>query len=385
MESDSNGDTENRSAIIEHLIAIWSRVLQVSPVFPESDFFELGGDSLLAVGLFLEIERTMGVSLPLTTIYDAPTVSALADVIASGDAPDYSRLVPLNDGGVGAPFFFVHGLGGTVMELAALGRTIATERPIFAIQARGLDGKEPPIDNIEEMAALYVEDIRQKQPAGPYFIGGYSFGGLVAFEMARLFGAENVALLVMVDAYAHPRTWPLKTRVLVRGQRARRRLRLFRQRPVRESAGFFYRTARKLVARRPPAGGSNMPEVWLGRADPNLPLPLQDVRNAAAISVLDYKPAYYPGKVTFLRAATTGAVFPRDPSPIWSPLSAEFELHTVEGNHASMIVGEVSSIAGCISACLAEASPVGDAARAPLRAPRHRSAEKMLLQSEPAA
>src|SRR5262252_5633335 len=135
-----------RPEIVARLTTLWSRALLLPSVACDANFFDLGGDSLMAVGLFLEIERELGVKFPITAIYDAPTIAELADLIAGeAAAPAFDHFVCLKPGDDSAPLFIVHGVGGTVIELANLGRRIRTPRAVYAIQARGLDGLEPPL------------------------------------------------------------------------------------------------------------------------------------------------------------------------------------------------------------------------------------------------
>ncbi|MBV9330104.1 MAG: alpha/beta fold hydrolase, partial [Alphaproteobacteria bacterium] len=206
--------------LVEKLCHLWAKILQAQEVGPDSDFFELGGDSLTAITLLIEIEREFGIRLPVTVIYDAPTVAQQAELICSDATPEFSPLVQLKPG-AGRPLFIVHGFGGTVFELAPLGRQIAWKGPVYAIQARGIDGREPPLTSVEQMASLYLSAVKEVQPQGPYLLAGYSFGGLIAFEMARLARAANdkVGLLLLIDSYPHPAHWPSRAR---RDQRRRK-------------------------------------------------------------------------------------------------------------------------------------------------------------------
>src|SRR5262249_4615088 len=137
-------------------------------------------------------------------------------------------------------FFVVHGVGGTVMELTKLGALIDHAGSVYAIQAKGADGLETPLTSVEDMAAYYVAAIREVQPQGPYLLAGYSFGGLVALEMARRLEemGEHIGLLVLIDAYGNPRTWPLSTRLGVRGRRLMHRLSLLAKNPLRETRAY---------------------------------------------------------------------------------------------------------------------------------------------------
>src|SRR5260370_4691198 len=164
---------------------MWPRQLRRSAIRPDENFFDLGGASLLARAVGLEIAAATGRELPITTIYDAPTIDALAALLEDERTPQYCPLVLLKPGADMAPLFIVHGLGGNVVEILPLANRIETPRPIYGIQARGVDGIELPLQRVEDMAEAYLDAIRTVQPNGPYFLAGYSFGGLVAFEMAH--------------------------------------------------------------------------------------------------------------------------------------------------------------------------------------------------------
>jgi thioesterase domain-containing protein/acyl carrier protein len=355
-----------RAETVARLTKLWLRTLQLSSVEIDADFFDLGGDSLMAVGLFLEIERELGVKFPITAIYDAPTIAGLADLIASEAAPPaFDHFVALKPGDDSAPLFIVHGVGGTVMELANLGGRIRSPKAVYAIQARGLDGLEPPLQRIEDMAALYVQEIQRRQPVGPYWIGGYSFGGVVALEMARLLGPENIAKLVMIDAFAHPMTWPIKSRATVRARKLVRRAREITRQPLHQTVAALRRKVLGLFRDRESRKVERAAYInsWLGAVNPNLPLPLRQTRIAGDAALIAYKPSRYPGKVTFIRAGKTGAVFPSDAANVWRRLTGTFELHTTAGDHRSILGEHAPALADRISACLAPPQP----ARGPVR------------------
>jgi len=345
----------DRAATIERLTAIWSRALRLPSADVDANFFDLGGDSLMAVGLFLEIEQALGIKFPITAIYDGPTIRELAELIESEAAPAYDHFVTLKPGDDSAPFFIVHGVGGTVIELATLGKLIRGPNAVYAIQARGLDGRAPPLERIEDMAALYVEEIKHRQKQGPYRIGGYSFGGVVAFEMARLLGPENVAQLLMIDAYAHPHTWPLKSRATVRARKLAYRVRDLSQQPFGATVAVVRRKLLNLFRDREARRAERAVYVnnWLGAVDPNLPLPLRQTRVAGDAALIAHSPKYYPGKITFIRAGKTGPVFPSDAANVWRRKTRHFELHTTLGDHRSMLSAHAPALAERISALLA--------------------------------
>ena len=198
-----------KDPIAIELLAIWRRILRLPSLRPTDNFFEVGGHSLLAARLFSEIRSRLRKSLPLATLFEAPTVESLARVIASTGEPEWSPLVPIRTIGNSKPFFCVHPIGGNVLIFKKLSECIEIAA-VYGLQARGLDGQEQPDTSIEEMAADYLNSVRQTQPSGPYLLGGYSAGGLVALEMARLLheAGERVDLLVLFDTFLHPDSLP---------------------------------------------------------------------------------------------------------------------------------------------------------------------------------
>lgn len=179
------------------LAALWRRHLAVEEVGAHDDFFALGGDSLTAARLFAELD----VKLPLSTLLQAPTLRELAAEVEKG-APAWPSRVLVQAGDGRRPFFCVHGLFGNAIAFRRLAETMGPEQTFHGLQARGLDGREAPLERIEDMAARYLEEVVEAQPEGPYRIGGWSFGGLVAFEMARQLKAagREVALLAILDS-----------------------------------------------------------------------------------------------------------------------------------------------------------------------------------------
>lgn len=184
------------------LALIWQELLGVDSVGLDQNYFDLGGDSVLAVHLFAQIEKTFRVKLPLATLFDAPTIQELAGILRS-EAPSkgWSPLVAIQDSGSRPPFFCVHGAGGNVLIYRELSRNLGPDQPFYGLQSQGLDGTYPPLTRIEDMAATYMKAIRRRQPHGPYLIGGYCGGGLIAFEVAQQLQSqgEQVALLALLD------------------------------------------------------------------------------------------------------------------------------------------------------------------------------------------
>ena len=202
VQDSSKGQPGISDEIARRLTRVWKEVLGLDSVTPDQNYFDLGGDSVLAVNLFAQIEKTFGVKLPLATLFEAPTIEELAVILRVEARPaGWSPLVKIQPSGSRPPFFCIHGAGGNVLIYHALSQRLGADQPFYGVQALGLDGSCPPLAHIEEMAVLYAQEIRKVQPRGPYFLGGYCMGGTVAFETAQQLHAqgEQVALLAMFD------------------------------------------------------------------------------------------------------------------------------------------------------------------------------------------
>jgi thioesterase domain-containing protein/acyl carrier protein len=191
-----------RDALERQLVDIWREVLNVPAVSVEDNFFALGGHSLLAVRLMSMIEALTGRRLPIAAIFQGPTVASLARLLTADDALLPSCIVPIQPLGGRPPLFIVHGASGQVMRYQALAQLLGPDRPVYGIQAAGLDGEEAPITRADDMVALYVRQLREIQPRGPYRLAGWSVGGLVVLEIARTLEAagEKVAFLGILDS-----------------------------------------------------------------------------------------------------------------------------------------------------------------------------------------
>ena len=193
-----------RTAVEEVLAEIWAELLGIAHIGVHDSFFERGGHSLLAVLLMAQIEKRLGKTLPLAALFSAPTLEALAALAeTSGGHPAGRKgrgpLVAIKPEGNQAPFFCVHPVGGNVLCYLDLARHLAPDQPFYALQT---PDDRPPAKSVEEMAARYLAEVRRVQPQGPYRLGGWSMGGLIAFEMARQLAAEGqeTELLALIDA-----------------------------------------------------------------------------------------------------------------------------------------------------------------------------------------
>jgi amino acid adenylation domain-containing protein len=187
---------------LEHqLIEIWEKVLDLKNIGIDDNFFDLGGHSLVALQLFTEIEKVWHKKLLLAVLLESPTIAGLAKIIRTGDIPNWSPVVLLKPSENELPLFCVHPLGGNLFDYHTLSKILDIHRPIYGLQPRGIDGKQQPIERIEDMASYFIQSIQTIQPQGPYFITGYSFGGIVAFDIARQLTeqGEKIAFLGLID------------------------------------------------------------------------------------------------------------------------------------------------------------------------------------------
>ncbi|MEC4812178.1 MAG: amino acid adenylation domain-containing protein [Scytonema sp. PMC 1069.18] len=207
-----------RNELESQLTQIWEEILNVKPIGISNNFFDLGGHSLLAVKLFAQIEKKLGKKLPLATLFQSGTVEALANLLAENKANENqipkasnqqnksqnasSCLVPIQPQGSKPPFFCIHPLGGEVLCYRPLALQLGIDQPFYGIQPRGLNGEQPPLTNLKEMASLYIREMQTIQPNGPYYLGGYSMGGIIAYEMAQQLRqqGQEIGILAMFDS-----------------------------------------------------------------------------------------------------------------------------------------------------------------------------------------
>jgi aspartate racemase len=297
------------------LTAVWEAVMEIRPIGREQSFFDLGGHSILAVRMMHGIEKSLGRKLPITALLEAPTVAGLAELLRRENwKPSWSSLVPIQPRGDRTPFFCVHGIGGTVLRFRELATVMGTIRPFYGLQAIGLDGGRPCPDTIEQIAAAYLTDVRRAQPRGPYLLGGYSFGGFVAVEMARQLRAagETVALLAMLDTFPGK---PETGRELI--------VKLLRQ-PLKEQLEYVsYRLPR-------------LAGYLKRRAKKQLPPDLLAVRRALAAAEEHYELQRDPGTVTVFLPRIKSLRSADDPLAGWGDFAATVDIQEIAGRHDDM-------------------------------------------------
>ncbi len=342
------------------LAAIWEEVLGRTGIKPDDDFFDLGGHSLSAAQVMHKVKRRIGASLPLSVLQEARTVRHLAGVLRrrnadAGESPESDDvIVALREGGRRTPLFCIPAAGGSALTYQPLARLMSDDQPVYALRFPETDSAGNGLPSVEQIAAGFVEQIRQRWPHGPYRLCGHSYGAVLAFEMAQQFRAagERVDLLAMLDGRV-----PGAQRLLPMHRRLLMHLGRFASRGPREAAAYV---VDRLRARRPkPAGQSRNDvapagDVPVGDA---ASVSIQNMTEASRRTFRAYRPRPYPGTITLFRAAAQPdwARF-NAPQPLngWDAFCGHVEVHPSPGDHLTMLrEPNLAVLAGMLNVCLA--------------------------------
>jgi acyl transferase domain-containing protein/thioesterase domain-containing protein len=319
------------------LAGIWKEVLGVTGLGAGDDFFELGGDSLRALDLMARIRAGFGVQVPLRSVLEASTLGEQAALLSSaaGEAPAERKLpgglVSIQEGTGRTPVFLVHPAGGHVLGYRDLAERLGADRPVYGLEARGVEPGEAPCETIEEMASEHVAALLALRPRGPFLLGGASMGGTVAWEMAQQLRerGERVGLVALFDTPGP-------------GQMPRE--------PEDDAEILVYLGGRRLgvtaeeLRRLPPA--ERLPHA-LERAVAAGVVPSGlDLERAATLlelfkvhlrAMLSYRPRPYAGRIAFFRAAERRPSDPPHPETAWTALAEEgAEVYVVPGDHGTL-------------------------------------------------
>ncbi|MEA2562152.1 MAG: hypothetical protein QOH06_3656 [Acidobacteriota bacterium] len=363
-----------RDPVELQLVQIWEEVLDVSSVGIHDDFFASGGHSLSAVQVMARIQERFGMDLPLATLFGSPTIEELAAELRSASRRPPSTLVPIQPRGSQRPFFCIHGLGGEVLIYYDLARCLGNDQPVYGIQAPLLTEMGDRCPPLEELAAGYVQALREVQSEGPYSLGGYSYGSIVAFEMARQLqrNGEPVGLLAMLDGPSPlvARKGERRSDVVMMAGLARS---IARQAGVELSLpheelqalsrqeGLELLVAELHEARLLPAG---LDLAWVERA-------LHGVRLREE-ALYRYEPEPYDGTITLFRSTEVEIESARawreigvdveDRTRGWDELSTRpVEVHPVPGYHATILtLPNVRILAALLKKCLDRTNETSD-------------------------
>ncbi len=334
---DEDGGTSDAALGLDELCRLFAAVLECDVVGPDDDFFEIGGSSMAAISLILEIERRTGLELSVQAIYNSPTPGGMAALLGGDEVADVSSIIVLRGGVACHALFLVHGAGGSAIELRDLARQFDPDLRVYGIQASGFDGTSPDC-TVEAMARRYADEVARLRPSGPILLVGYSSGGLIAFEMARHLAARGrpVGFLGMIDTFPDAglslsRFW-LHARIMLRVPAGARRATLARR-------------LRNLKLRLRVRFGL---EIGIGDPDAAMPDAVLRVRHAIEVAEKRYQPSAQACEVAFFRASHVSPLFAFDPVRIWRPLVRSLTVDVVPGDHHSLIGTGSADLAAAI-------------------------------------
>ena len=383
--------TAPRDEIESRLVEIWEEILDVRPIGITDNFFDLGGFSLLAVRLFARLKREFSRELPLATVFQAPTVEQLAAILRQDSASSvWTSLVPIQPRGSKRPLYLIHAGGGHVLFYMDLTRHLGPDQPVYGLQAQGLDGKQPRGEHVEDMAAHYLREVREFQPRGPYSLGGASYGGILAFEMAQqlLRQGEEVRLLAVFDTWGpdYPKVRPspsLKHRFVKFVERVDLHAgNILVAKGVRGKLTYVWTKSGIVAANILRAGRRRSAKL---RKILGLPKPLRQVEDAIGSAKSRYFPQLYPGKLTLFRATRQPSGYGYDRELGWTRVvGGGVEVHEVPGFHGAIVhEPRVGILAEQLTRCLEDPGTMPSSAK-PSKSSRDQADEDRPLQADTA-
>jgi aspartate racemase len=350
-----------RNHIEKQLTKIWQELLGIEQIGIEDNFFALGGNSLMAVRLFTEIEKTYAQHLPLSILLQKPTIAELAQIFEQQESPSaWQSLVMIQPGVTSkTPLFCIHAIWGNVLFYQKLARYLDPQQPFYALQAQGLDGQQAPLTSLSEMASRYVQEIQKVQSEGPYLLGGFSLGGLLALEVAQQLQTQGheVKLLAIFDTVApevqrfSDDATPQKPDHLWKKSwlHVKKLLHL----PLKEKVSYLWE---RMYWHLKAGKMSIFHQSYLRYVKRSLPeLHIIKVGNASHQAYKNYSAEIYPGKVTLFRAANTVKESETDPTLRWCNLATDgVDIYEVPGTTHTTIMEEpyVQLLAEQLQVCL---------------------------------
>jgi acyl-CoA synthetase (AMP-forming)/AMP-acid ligase II/thioesterase domain-containing protein/NAD(P)-dependent dehydrogenase (short-subunit alcohol dehydrogenase family)/acyl carrier protein len=343
-----------RNEVEQKLTKIWEKILNIKPIGIRDNFFTLGGHSLLALRLFAEIEDKFGKKLPLTILFQAPTIEDLAiNLQQEESSQSWSALVPIKPQGSKPPLFLMHAKGASVLIYRELANYLDDEQPVYGLQPYGLDGQHEHLTVVEDMAANYIREIQTIQPLGPYLLGGYSFGGKLALEVAHQLRdrGETVSLLALFDCHA---------KQYYQRESLHKRLFIHLDNLVKQKHKYLIYKLQDWKRWLEDNFKFNVQKLALQLfqiLDISLPLILRTtlIEEINMQASENYQLKYYPGKITLLRAKEWfgGVGVDLDDRLGWGDLVEDLEIHDISGHHLSIFKQpHVPKLAKILQSCL---------------------------------
>ena len=351
VDNHDQSSVQADAPVVATIASLFKEILNQPDVQLNDDFFELGGDSLAATALVLALGK-IGVQLPISVLFDAPTVVELAAVVESMETRPEPSMVVLKPGSELQPVFIAPGLGGSVLEMVPFARKLETSRQIYGLQPRDENGDEVPLLTIEEAAQFYLPLICGVQPHGPYVLAGYSLGGLIALEIGQTLIArgEEVALLIMLDTLTPLGHFPLNGKIRYWARRAADHAGKIRHLPLKQLMPYLMKRANGL------AKDLKSETIRIhDRQGSNIPNATQAPKATGAMTATAftrYRPRFYPGSIAFIQAKIIDEGMPYYPDILWSQLARKLTIHRVGGDHWSMLSRHPGQVAAAFARCL---------------------------------
>ena len=381
-EEASSSQSPPRDEYERTLCALFQDLLGVEQCGIQDDFFELGGHSLVAVRLFNKIRKAYGVELGLAVLFQAPTVEQLAGLVreqlgvvlgrdeAAGSlaAEPFTEagpaivakaairsacLVPIQPKGHKRPLFLMPGWGGNVLGFQGLSRHLGKDQPLYGLQSLGLDGQHAPFTKMEAIAEHFLKEIRTLQPEGPYLLGGMSFGGMVAFEMAQQLrrAGQEASMLAILDTlldrqdFGNSGAWArLRNTVGFLYRRVKFHSgKLIHASPAERSAYWKklldrFRRRRNSKTWRTGNQIQQVVEQMQAGIQIDLPQAFKTVNEANLAAIKSYQPKPFPGHASLYRATDQGLAGEFDTEANWRHLVPNgLRIHAVPGHHLSIL------------------------------------------------
>jgi aspartate racemase len=349
-----------RDRVETDLARIWEGLLGRKPISIRTNFYDLGGNSLLMVRVVAAIERAMGIRLPLSVLISSPTIEQLAASLKNERSSYASSLVAIQPKGTKPSLFCVHGGGGDVQRFVELARELGPDQPFYGLRSPEFNGRHPPI-TVQYLAGKYIQEVRRLQPQGPFYLAGASFGGLVAYEMANQLREQNedVAMVALFDtgnpafSQSLPLLESLKDSWVRFGVKVKERwMQLVRAKPG-ERPQILLQNLESIKGRIGYLTWRVGCRYFYWRQRP-LPVRLQDtLKMFTAVSLL-YRPGPYPGRITLFKAKEEGEAYGPDPKMGWGELAQDgVEVFEVPGDHMSILdQPRVAELADRLRSCL---------------------------------
>ncbi len=322
------------------LRALWLRYLGPKAREPDAHILHIGVGLKRILRLRKALQQELGVDIPATALMRLGTADAVDAAIRVHHWPAPSPCVLLKDGDASPPLYMLSAGSGLVLELCELARLVDYPGQVWGVQAPGLDGEAEPLNDVAAFGAHYASAIMARQPAGPYHLVGYSFGGSAAIETARAMAAAGgaVGLVGLIDANLDERNWPRRAWLAGVLRRCWRRLADARHMPPREAVRHIAIRARNLLqfATRKLAGETaasvHRSAYYIGGLEPAF----QAVRDASISAYQAYTPRRFD-QATVLFRSVLGDPHACDPAPVWRQFIRRLEVVDCPGSHTTMV------------------------------------------------